>query len=63
MAILFLLLALILFAGGGAGLFYVNVNLEQWSALWVCGNLTFGVFLAVGVVVLIFLALFNAQFE
>ncbi len=63
MAILFLILALILFAGGGVGLFYVNTNLISWSDLWVCGNITFGVFVAIGVVVLVFLAFFNAEFE
>jgi hypothetical protein len=63
MIILFLILALIFFIGGGGGLFYVNTNLAARSDLWVCGNITFGVFVAVGIVIIIFMALFNTDFE
>ena len=63
MLILFLILALIFLIGGSAGLFYVNINIMSGTDLWVCGNITFGVFLAVGVVVIVFMALFNSQFE
>ena len=63
MLILFLILALIFLIGGGVGLFYVNVNMVAGTDLWVCGNITFGVFLAVGIVIIIFMALFNTQFE
>jgi hypothetical protein len=63
MAILILIVALIFLIGGGAGLFYINVNLDTGTALWICGNIAFGTFAAVGVVVLIFLALFNAEVE
>jgi hypothetical protein len=63
MLILFLILALIFLVGGGAGLFYVNTNLIARSDLWVCGNIAFGVFVAIGVVIIIFMALFNTEFE
>jgi hypothetical protein len=63
MVILFLILALIFLIGGGVGLFYVNVNLVAGTNLWIYGNITFGVFLAVGIVIIIFMAIFNAQFE
>jgi hypothetical protein len=63
MPILFLILALIFLIGGGVGLFYVNVNLVARTDLWVCGNIAFGVFAAVGIVIIIFMALFNADFE
>ncbi len=63
MLILFLILALIFLIGGGVGLFHVNSNLVAWSNLWIYGNITFGVFAAVGIVVIIFMALFNAEFE
>jgi hypothetical protein len=63
MLILFLILALIFFIGGGVGLFYVNVYLLSGTALWICGNITFGVFAAVGIVIIIFAALFNAEFD
>jgi hypothetical protein len=63
MLILFLILALIFFIGGGVGLFHVNVNMVSGTDLWICGNITFGVFLAVGIVIIIFMAIFNAQFE
>jgi hypothetical protein len=63
MPILFLILALIFLIGGGIGLFHVNVYLASGTDLWIYGNLTFGVFVLVGIVILIFLALFNAQFE
>jgi hypothetical protein len=63
MAILILIVALIFLIGGGVGLFYVNVNLGSGTALWTCGNIAFGTFAAVGVIICIFLALFNAEME
>jgi hypothetical protein len=63
MAILFLILGLILLVGGGVGLFHVNVYLERSNELWFYGNLIFGIFALVGIVILIFLAWFNAEFD
>ncbi len=63
MLILFLILALIFLIGGGAGLFYVNINMIAGTDLWICGNIAFGVFLAAGIVIIIFMAIFNAEFD
>ncbi len=63
MAILFLILALIFLIGGGAGLFHVNVNMVPGTDLWICGNIAFGVFVAVGIIIVIFMAIFNAEFD
>jgi hypothetical protein len=63
MLILFLILALIFLIGGGVGLFHVNVNLVAGTDLWVCGNIAFGVFVAVGFIIIIFMAIFNAEFD
>jgi hypothetical protein len=60
---LFLILALIFLIGGGAGLFYVNINMVAGSDLWIYGNITFGVFVAVAIVIIIFAAMFNAEFD
>ena len=63
MVILFLLLALVFLIGGGAGLFHVNANMVPGTDLWICGNIAFGVFVAVGILILFFMALFNAEFD
>jgi len=63
MFVFFMILALIFLIAGGIGLFYTNVNLGAGSTLWVFGNITFGVFTIVGIAVLIFLALFNKEFD
>lgn len=62
MLLFFMILGLIFLVSGGIGLFYTNANLVSWSTLWVFGNLTFGTFALFGVLVLIFLAFFNAEF-
>ena len=59
----FMILALIFLIAGGISLFYTNANLGAGSTLWVFGNITFGVFTIVGIAVLIFLALFNKEFD
>jgi hypothetical protein len=63
MLIFFLIIALIFLISGGIGLFYTNTTVEAWSTLWVFGNLTFGVFALFGLAVIIFLAIFNAEFD
>ena len=63
MFIFFMILALIFLIAGGIGLFHVNINLGGGSNLWIYGNITFGVFTIVGIAILIFLALFNAEFD
>lgn len=65
MIILFIVLALVFLASGGVGLFYVNTanHVAHNSALFFLGNLGFGTFLAVGLLILIFIALFNAEID
>jgi hypothetical protein len=61
MLILLTLLGLIFFIAGGAGLFYTNVNLASGSQYWVLGNITFGTFTLVGIITLVFMAVFNIE--
>ena len=63
MIFLFLLLALVFLIGGGIGLFHVNVNIGSGTDLWIYGNITFGVFVAVGLLIIVFMAIFNAEFD
>ena len=63
MFIFFLLLALIFLVSGGIGLFYTNINFASGSHYWIYGNLTFGTFTVVGIGIIIFMALFNTEFE
>ena len=53
----------VLLVAGGIGLFHVNVNLVAGSDLWIYGNITFGVFTIVGIATLIFMGLFNTEFD
>ena len=63
MFIFFMILALIFLVAGGIGLFHVNVHLTSGSDLWIYGNITFGVFTVVGIATLIFMGLFNTEFD
>ena len=63
MLIFFLILGIIFLVSGGVGLFYTNANLGAWSTLWVFGNLTFGTFALFGLAIIIFLAIFNTEFD
>ncbi|MFH1647067.1 MAG: hypothetical protein ABID71_05245 [Chloroflexota bacterium] len=63
MFIFFLILALIFLVSGGIGLFHVNVNLGSSSPIWFYGNLTFGTFTVIGIAILVFMALFNTEFD
>jgi hypothetical protein len=63
MFIAFLILGLVLLIGGGVGLFYTNINLAAGSHIWVIGNITFSTLTVVGIGVLIFMGLFNREFE
>ncbi len=58
-----LILGLIFLVAGGIGLFHVNVNLISGTDLWIYGNITFGVFTLVGIMIIIFLAIFNAEID
>ncbi len=63
MLIFFLIMAIIFLVSGGIGLFHVNANLGAGTNLWIYGNITFGVFTIVGIALIIFLALFNREFD
>jgi len=63
MLIFFLILALAFLISGSIGLFYTNANLGAWTTLWVFGNLTFGTFAFFGLAIIIFMAIFNADFD
>ena len=65
MIILFIVLALVFLASGGIGLFYVNTanHVAQDSAIFFLGNLGFATFLVIGLLILIFIAIFNAEFD
>jgi hypothetical protein len=58
-----MILALIFLIAGGIGLFHVNVNLGAGTDLWIYGNITFGVFTIVGIAILVFMAIFNREFD
>jgi hypothetical protein len=63
MFIFLLIFGLVFLVGGGIGLFNVNVHLTSTNELWFYGNLTFGVFTMVGIMIIVFLALFNAEID
>jgi len=63
MFIFFMIMALIFLVAGGIGLFYTNINLVSGTHLWIFGNITFGTFTIVGIGILVFMGLFNKEFE
>jgi len=63
MFLIIMIFGLIFLVSGGIGLFYTNTNIVAWSTLWVFGNLTFGTFTLLGVIIIFFLAFFNAELE
>ena len=62
MLIFFIILAFVFLIPGGIGLFHVNANLVAGTNLWIYGNITFGTFTALGVAILVFIALYNTEF-
>ena len=58
-----MILALIFLIAGGIGLFHTNINLVAGTNLWIFGNITFGTFTVVGIAILVFMAIFNTEFE
>ncbi len=63
MLLVFLIIALIFLISGGIGLFHVNINLTGADQFFFYGNLIFGVFTAIGLAIIIFLAIFNREFD
>ena len=63
MFIIVMLVGLIFLVAGGAGLFYTLANIPGGTDLWVVGLIAFGAFAVLGIAVLIFLAIFNTEFD
>ena len=63
MLLAFLIIGLIFLVSGGVGLFHVNTNLTSADAFFLYGNLIFGTFAAIGLAIIIFLAIFNKEFD
>jgi hypothetical protein len=63
MIIFLMIIALVFLITGGIGLFYTNVNVASGTTLWMFGNLTFGMFAFFGLAIIIFMAIFNAEFD
>lgn len=63
MLVFFMILGLIFLISGGVGLFYTNTNLDLGTTLWIFGNITFSTFAVFGLAILVFIAIFNAEFD
>jgi len=61
--LLIMIIGLILLISGGVGLFIVNINMIVGDHTWIIGNITFSVFLVIGVFILLFMAIFNREFD
>jgi hypothetical protein len=57
-----MILGLVFLASGGVGLFYVNTHIISEVVQFI-GNLAFGTFTFFGLAILVFLAIFNAEFD
>jgi hypothetical protein len=65
MVIFFLIFGLIFLVSGGVGLFYVNTggHVDSGTALFFLGNLGFGALALIGILILVFMAIFNSEFD
>jgi hypothetical protein len=63
MFLLIMLIGLVFLISGGVGLFVVNINLIVGDYIWIIGNITFSVFLVIGALILLFMAIFNREFD
>ena len=59
----FMIIGLVSLISGSIGLFYTNLNFAIGSPFMVYGNLTFGTFAFLGLAIIVFLVLFNSEFE
>jgi hypothetical protein len=62
MIIFLTIVALVFLVTGGIGLFYVNTQAIAETMHFI-GNLAFGTFTFFGVAIIIFIAIFNAEFD
>lgn len=63
MFFLFMIIGLVFLISGGVGLFMTNVNMAVGSDTWIIGNIAFSTFTVIGVLILIFMAIFNTEFD
>ena len=65
MLIFFIIVGLIFLTSGGVGLFYINTanHVASDTPLFFLGNLGFGTLALIGILVLVFVALFNTEFD
>ena len=63
MFLVIMILALVMFIAGGVGLFFTNIEGQAGSLIWIQGNITFGAFVVVGLIMIIVLAMFSSQIE
>ena len=63
MFLLFMVIGLVFLIAGGFGLFMTNINMVVGSHTWIIGNITFSTFTVLGVLVLVFMAIFNTEFD
>jgi len=64
MIIFFILVGLVFLASGGVGLFYINTagHVASGTALFFLGNLGFGTLALIGILILLFIGIFNQEF-
>ena len=58
-----MLVGLLFLVAGGAGLFYTFINLASGDPLWVIAIIIFATFVLFGLGLIVFLALFNQEFD
>ena len=63
MVILYTLISLLLIISGGVGLFITLTGSEVGSVVWVQGTITFGVFILIGITVIIGLLTFLVEHD
>jgi len=66
MSTLFMLLpfiGILLLISGAAGLFIINLNYPAGNLIWIQGNLTYGVFTLVGLVITLCLMISGLELE
>jgi hypothetical protein len=63
MFIFLMIMGLMFLVSGSIGLFYVNTHVFTDASVQFIGNLAFGTFTVFGIAILVFMAIFNAEFD
>ena len=58
-----MIMGLLFLVSGGAGLFYTFANLTSGDPVWVIALIIFATFTVFGLGLIVFLALFNTEFD